>query len=338
MSQATPASPPSRPGKTKVAACDRQQATIERSGAGPRRALLRLQLPVRPDPRGHRDWEWVAVPLALPPTVPAGAVLHLPALRVVNGRVRAEVAFTSAVPRARRDGHVTALGVDWGLSTLLSAGAARLDQDGTITALGAGGQYRARGVLARQHRLRRHGESLQAKAGQYDRIIGGGERHPLAARKAVLDEEARRVAERRSNLNGALAWSAARWAVDQAIAAGATVIYLEDLRTLEARGMGRTMNVRLSQAVRGQIAERMRHLAAEAGIAVVTVPASRCDSVVTLAGHAGETGIAPSRVCIQRAPGPPAGRPKHEPVAGGTGESSRCLPHSPAWLVSRSRS
>jgi hypothetical protein len=37
--------------------------------------------------------------------------------------------------------------------------------------------------------------------------------------------------------------------------------------------MGRTMNVRLSQAVRGQIAERMRHLAAEAGIAVVTVPA-----------------------------------------------------------------
>ena len=37
--------------------------------------------------------------------------------------------------------------------------------------------------------------------------------------------------------------------------------------------MGRTINVRLSQAVRGQIAERMRHLAAEAGIAVVTVPA-----------------------------------------------------------------
>jgi hypothetical protein len=43
--------------------------------------------------------------------------------------------------------------------------------------------------------------------------------------------------------------------------------------------MGRTMNVRLSQAVRGQIVERMRHLAAEHGIAVVTVPprgTSRC--------------------------------------------------------------
>ncbi|MEU8433412.1 zinc ribbon domain-containing protein [Streptomyces sp. NPDC029216] len=61
--------------------------------------------------------------------------------------------------------------------------------------------------------------------------------------------------------------------MDQAVAAGASVIHLEDLRSMEARGMGRTMNTRLSQAVRGQIAERMRHLAAETGIAVVTAPA-----------------------------------------------------------------
>jgi len=37
--------------------------------------------------------------------------------------------------------------------------------------------------------------------------------------------------------------------------------------------MGRTLNTRLSQAVRGKIVERMRHLASEHGIAVVTVPA-----------------------------------------------------------------
>jgi hypothetical protein len=200
-------------------------------------------------------------------------VLHLPALLVVNGTLRAEVAFTSAVPRARRDGHVTALGVDWGLNTLLSAGAAPLHPDGTITALGAGAQYRAAGVLAKTHRLRRHGERLHAKADQYEKLGAARPGHPLAAKAAVLAEERRRVSERRSHLNGALAWSAARWAVDQAIAAGASVIYLEDLRTLEARGMGRTLNVRLSQTVRGQIADRIRHLASEHGIAVVTVPA-----------------------------------------------------------------
>ncbi|WP_234439702.1 zinc ribbon domain-containing protein [Streptomyces bicolor] len=62
-------------------------------------------------------------------------------------------------------------------------------------------------------------------------------------------------------------------AVDQALSVDASVIYVEDLRSMEARGMGRTLNTRLSQQVRGRIVERMRHLAAEVGIAVVTVPA-----------------------------------------------------------------
>jgi IS605 OrfB family transposase len=271
--------PPDVPGTLILAACDRQQAILERHGTDPRRALLRLQLPARPDPGGYRDWTWVAVPLTLPPTVPAGAALHLPTLRAAGGRVRADVAFTHPVPRARRDGHTVALGIDWGLNTLLSAGAARLHRDGSVTALGAGAQYRANGVLAEGHRLRRHGERLSAKLDHYQRLAGGDQAHPLAGKAAVLAEQASLVADKRSHLNDALAWSAARWAVDQAIAAAATVIYLEDLRSLEARGMSRTMNTRLSQAVRGRITDRIRHIAAEHGIAVVTVPArgtSRC--------------------------------------------------------------
>jgi IS605 OrfB family transposase len=271
--------PPRVPAMLILAACDRQQAVIERHETDPRRALLRLQLPARPDPRGYHDWSWVAVPLALPPTVPAAATLHLPTLRVSGGRVMADVAFTQQVPPARRAGHTVALGIDWGLNTLLSAGACRLNPDGTITALGAGAQYRAGGVLARQHRLRRQGEALQAKLGHHERLIAGRDDHRVNAKAAGLQDEAARVADRRSHLNDALAWSAARWAADQAIAARATVIYVEDLRSMEARGMGKTLNTRLSQAVRGQITERLRHIAAEHGITVVTVPprgTSRC--------------------------------------------------------------
>ncbi|MFC3574273.1 zinc ribbon domain-containing protein [Streptomyces yaanensis] len=255
-----------------LSACDGQQATIARCD-DPGRALLRLQLPTRPDPRSYRDWTWVACPITLPPTVPPGAVLHLPTLCVHQGRVRADLAYTHPVLAARRAGHTVALGVDWGLNTLLSAGAIRLHGNGTITALGAGAQFRAAGVLAKQHRLRRACEYLHAKADHYHRLIGNTDSHRLTSRHAVLAEEIRHVSDRRSNLNDALAWSAARWTVDQAITARASVIYVEDLRSLEARGMGRTLNSRLSQQVRGQIVERMRHLAAEAGIAVVTVPA-----------------------------------------------------------------
>ncbi|MFE2971009.1 zinc ribbon domain-containing protein [Streptomyces sp. NPDC059340] len=256
-----------------LSACDGQQASIER-GDEPGRALLRLQLPTRPDPASYKDWTWVACPVRLSPTVPASAVLHLPTLRIRAGKVHADMAFTHAVPKTQRTGHTIALGVDWGLNTLLTAGAARLHDDGRITALGAGASFRTAGVLAKQHRLRREGQHLHTKAAQYERLIAGDDGHALTGKHQVLADEIRNVSNRRSNLNDALAWAAARWAVDQAIAAGATVIYIEDLRSMEAKGMGRTHNTRLSQQVRGQIVDRMRHLAAETGIAVVTVPAA----------------------------------------------------------------
>ncbi|MFJ9909829.1 zinc ribbon domain-containing protein [Streptomyces sp. NPDC101152] len=251
-----------------LSACDGQQASIERSVTEPTKVLLRMQLPTRPGPQKYADWSWVACTIKLPPTVPASAVLHLPTLRIVGGKVRADLAYTHPVPKAQRFGHTVALGVDWGLNTLLSAGAARLHPDGTITGLGTGAQFRASGVLAKQYRLRKQSERLHAKTDQYARLADPA----LDGKQAVLTEEIRRISERRLNLNDALAWAAARWAVDQAVAAQATVIYLEDLRSMEAGGMGRTQNTRMSQTVRGQIADRMRHLAAEAGVAVVTVP------------------------------------------------------------------
>ena len=271
-----------------LSACDGQQATLERAD-DPGRVLLRLQLPTRPDPRSYADWAWVACTVPLPPTVPADAVVHLPTLRIHHGRVRADLAYTHPVPQTRRAGHTVALGVDWGLNTLLSAGAARLHADGCITALGAGGMFRAGGVLAKQHRLRRLSERLHAKADRYQRPAGADTEHVLTAKLQVLRDEIRAVSARRSNLNDALAWSAARWTVDQAIAATATVIHVEDLRSMEARGMGRTMNTRLSQQVRGRIVDRMRHLAAEAGIAVVAVPArntsKHCPRCLTVLRH-----------------------------------------------------
>ncbi|MFD0502464.1 hypothetical protein ACFQ0G_04845 [Streptomyces chiangmaiensis] len=119
-----------------LSACDGQQATIERSDDR-RRVLLRLQLPTRPDPQAYRDWTWVACPITLPPTVALNAVIHLPTLRIAGGKLRADLAYTHPIPKTKRTGHTVALGVDWGLGTLLSAGAAQLQQDGQITTLGA---------------------------------------------------------------------------------------------------------------------------------------------------------------------------------------------------------
>ncbi|WP_419995380.1 zinc ribbon domain-containing protein [Streptomyces boninensis] len=288
-------STPGVAGMLLLSACDSQQATLDRLDGDPRRALLRLQLPTRPDPRSYRDWTWVCCPIRLPPTIPPSAVLHLPTLAIRGGLVRADLAYTHPVPKASRTGRKVALGVDWGLNTLLSAGAVRLDDSGCVTALGCGAAFRAAGVLAKQHRLRRLSERLRAKLDHQRRLLNGRGRGGipvpagLAAKYAALGAEFDRLSARRTRLAEALAWAAARWTVDQAIATGATVIYVEDLRSLEAGGMGRTLNVRLSQVVRGRIVEHIRHVAAETGIAVVMVPARgtsrRCPRCLSTLRH-----------------------------------------------------
>ncbi|MFC4014910.1 zinc ribbon domain-containing protein [Nonomuraea purpurea] len=128
------------------------------------------------------------------------------------------------------------------------------------------------------HRLRAGREHLAAKHEHLERLLAGitaadSRYAALSAACLRVSVEHERVCARIRRLNRALAWSAARWAVDQAVAVGATVIYLEDLATLETRGRRSRVNARLSGQVRGKIVEAVRHLAAKHAIAVVTVPA-----------------------------------------------------------------
>lgn len=116
----------------------------------------------------------------------------------------------------------------------------------------------------------------------------------LAGKHAVLACEHARVCTRIRRLNHALAWSAARWAVDQAATLGATVIYLEDLTSLEARGRRRG-NARLSGQVRGIVADAIRHLGAKQGTATVTVPARGTSKHCPRCGEALKHVLAPDR-------------------------------------------
>ncbi|MCX5301451.1 transposase [Streptomyces sp. NBC_00193] len=138
---------------------------------------------------------------------------------------------------------------------------------------------RANGVLAKADRLRILAEHLWTKAAHLETLLGGRRAlglHPdpaIVTKLAVVRTEHSRVSRRRRRLNAEIAKAAARFMVDHARAARASVIYLEDLRDMESRGKGRTLNSRLSSSVRGQIVADVRHQAARHGIAVVIVPA-----------------------------------------------------------------
>ncbi|WP_327258779.1 zinc ribbon domain-containing protein [Streptomyces sp. NBC_01240] len=170
---------------------------------------------------------------------------------------------------------------DYGLNTLLTGGTLALS-GGVQPAVLTDGQpvfLRVDGVLAKADRLRVLAEHLWAKAAHLQTLVDGqagqGQRpDPLTVVKpAVLRTEHARVSRRRTRLNEQLAKAAARFMVGHARVAHASVIYLEDLRDMEARGKGRTLNIRLSSSVRGQIVAHTRHQAAKYGKRVVIVPA-----------------------------------------------------------------
>ena len=252
-----------------LAAADKQQVTFERvSGGG---AVLRLQLPDRPEPRTSRDRSWVALPVRIAPHIPAGSLLHTPTLRTRAGRVLVDVPFSQLAPPVKRTGHAVALGVDWGLNTILTVVVGTLDAAAVVRTNGRPCSFDAKGVQAKIARLRRQRQTLAAKTDQYAALSPG--LGPVTARHGRLLAEAGHVGDRQRRLSDTLARAGARWAVGQAICAGATVIYVEDLTSMEGRAMGRRMNARLSEASRGKLLAAMRHQGGKVGVAVVTVPA-----------------------------------------------------------------
>jgi Putative transposase DNA-binding domain len=267
-------------GVVLLAAADKQLVTIQRTG--PNTAVLHVKLPLTGRPAAPAQWAWHTIQLALPEHVPPDARLCVPTLRVVGGRVRVDLPWRTSVPSVPGAGHTVALGLDWGVNTLLTGTVGKLADTSTGTRVVSDGRmlrFDATRISAKLHRLRGNREQVAARRDHYTRLLErlpasdpSGQRVSLMAKHAILAAEHQHSCDRIRRLNHALAWAAARWAVDQAVALGASVIFVEDLATLEARGR-RNGNARLSGQVRGRIVDAIRHLAAKAGIATVTVPA-----------------------------------------------------------------
>jgi predicted RNA-binding Zn-ribbon protein involved in translation (DUF1610 family) len=272
--------PPTTSGQVLLAAADKQLVTMQR--ISPDTAMLRVLLPLTDRPAAPAQWAWHAMRFAVPVHVPTDASLCVPTLRVVGGRVRVNLPWRIPAPSAPRAGHAVALGFDWGVNILLTGTVGKLADTPAGSRVVTDGRvlrFDATGISAKLHRLRGNREQVAARRNRYARLLDGipapdpsGQRVLLQAKLAVLAAEHQRICDRIRRLNHTLAWAASRWAVDQAEALAATAIYLEDLATLEARGH-RKGNARLSGQMRGTVVAAVRHLAAKAGIAIITVPA-----------------------------------------------------------------
>src|SRR5574340_292630 len=138
-----------------------------------------------------------------------------------------------------------------------------------------GWTYDDRGLGVKLARLQTEGQSLHRKAARLTRLAATAPpevRARLDARIAVLDAHRTAIGAKRGRINRELAFHFARQVTDHATAAGAQVIAVEDLASLEPRGHG-PVNNRAAQSARRKAVDALAHTAAGVGGSVVAVPA-----------------------------------------------------------------
>lgn len=270
-------------------------ATLDRRPRVPRESgavfVVRLRLPLVARPTTDDDWGWHRLTINIPPRYRTGT-LSPPTLRVTAADVvRADVAVSVPPPPRRlapKEKPRRVLAQDWGARRLVTATVVRAVEhdDGRREAAVDGRplHFQIGELQAKARRISREHAKVTARIDRYERLLSGREDDALRMKKEHLEGQAARLARKQRNINTSIARLAARWSVEQALENDCDAIAVENLRTLEVRGMGRHNNERVSLALRGSTAAATREAAAAEGLAVIEVMASgtstycpRCD-------------------------------------------------------------
>ncbi|SEC18318.1 zinc ribbon domain-containing protein [Rhodococcus koreensis] len=266
--------PPQTSAMARLSAADRQLAQIT---ATDRELVLTVKLPTCPAPAGRAQWRSVRVTAAIPGHLHGRAITdwHLPTLVLDRKGLLWQCAATELVPAGDLGSATVAVGVDWSPSTLGAAAITTENPDG-LSSDYRGVTYDDRGLGTKLTRLQTEGQMLHRKAARLTRLAATAPpevRAQLEEKIAVLDGHRTAVGVKRGKINRELAFHFGRQVTDYAEAAGATVIAVEDLTTLETRGHGRVNNNRAAQSARRKAVTSLAHTAAGIGVTVVTVPA-----------------------------------------------------------------
>jgi hypothetical protein len=266
--------PPQTPVMARLSSADRQLSQITVADAV---MVLTVKLPTAAAPTDRAHWRRVRLTAAIPPHLHTRAITdwHLPTLVLDHRGLLLRCAATESIPAPDLTSGSTAVGVDWSLATLGAAAIVTESPDGLVSDY-RGFTYDDRGLGIRLARLQAEGQRLHRKAARLTRLAATAPpevRANLENKIAVLDAHRTAVGVKRGKINRELAFHFGREVTDYAAAAGAKVIGVEDLTTLETRGHGRVNNNRAAQSARRKAVDALAHTAAGVGVTVVSVPA-----------------------------------------------------------------
>lgn len=297
--------PPAVPRIACLGAADRQ--LVELAGIEPAGVWLRLKLPTTAVPVGRRDWSWCRLWCPIPAHLKNRdiATWHLPTVSIHRGAVLLRFSTTETVPDPSTKTATAALGIDWSPASL---GAATMvaEHDRRLVTDARTHVYDDRGLGVRLARLQTEGQHLTGKIARLGALVGNADEataQRLNAKIAVLTENRCALGAKRQRINRDMAFDFAKTMTTMATQSGAGLIAVEDLRSLEARGHGKTNNNRAAQSARRRAYQALEHTAARAGLEVVMCPprgtsanCPSCDQPLTRphgyhSAHCGPCGI-----------------------------------------------
>ena len=233
-----------------------------------------------------KDWAWQTMSLKLPSYALhryVKATICKPSLRITPTEIYFLVPLDIEVPELlstqdTQDNteliakNFKTLGLDWGVRRLLSGAIVERDEQGQISTTGRPFYFDSGDLQAKQARRRTEAEYLKAEMFRLEKDEQAAEK-PCPARiaKIAVWERERSFLWRRVNQsNRQIAHASGKWAVATALAEGAQRIALENIDSLESRGLGSEVNTRNTNQVRGDVQKRICEKAELAGLEVVS--------------------------------------------------------------------
>ena len=267
---------------------DGEYATLARRDS---RLHITLRLPTQARPACRADWSKVQLELSgFTHLLVEGSRVSWPTFRLdVDGVVRVEIPVVQPTPvRVPLELVCRVYGYDWGVNRLLTGMLVHRDQDGPWTA-NRPGHFNPAGMSALYHRQRQQGQYLRGKRDRTTQLLQGLQPDSPAATKLLeaIDRagtQNRHVSNKMTRGNRETARLAAKWAVSQALAAGAQALVVEDLRDMEPTGMDRRNRIRMSAQVRGILMDELARACAQAGLWLIVVPARGTSSFCARCG------------------------------------------------------
>jgi IS605 OrfB family transposase len=276
--------PPVAPVNLLPLSCaDRQVVRWSKTSGNTRK--LHVKLPTTASPQSKEDYVWHILEVKLPPYVQkmisGGGELLTPTLRLKRGRILADLVIES--PARPTPQTKTGVGVDWGERRHLSLSDGWLDAAGQIRLSGRPQFFDAKGLQAKQATRRRRAGKLKEKRDHLDKLLKARPNQPrLIAKRDKLEAERVAVWGAYNRCSSQWAHAAARWVIEHMKAIGADTVFLEDLKSLEARFRNHGVNGRINHQLRGAVHALIEHKAKQEGLKVKYVQARGTSSTCPL--------------------------------------------------------